>query len=185
MAAAGQVGAGALEFDGTDDYVDAGNLDVPGSEVTVAAWINSDHFSNCGASDCRILSKATGTTVQAHYLMLSTIKTGNKMRLRFRLKTGGSTTTVIASSGDLVNGQWHHVAATYDGSRIRLFVDGVEVGAKTTTGSIDVEPSVPLWIGANPPVTGSRPWDGKLDDVRLYDVGLSSGQIWNLWDSTK
>ncbi len=109
--------------------------------------------------------------------MLSTIAVGNDVRLRFRLKAGGSTTSLVASSGNFVNGQWIHVAGTYDGSNIRVYVDGVEVGSVAKTGLIDSAPAVLFWIGGNPDSPTSRPWDGKIDDVRLYDGALSQGEI--------
>ncbi len=139
--------------------------------------MNSDDLANCGASDCRIASKATGVQDQNHNIMLSTIAVGNDVRLRFRLKAGGSTTSLVASSGNFVNGQWIHVAGTYDGSNMRVYVDGVEVGSAAKTGVVGSNPAVPFWIGGNPDSPTSRPWDGKIDDVRLYDGALSPAEI--------
>ena len=51
----------ALDFDGSNDYVDAGTFDVAGSALTIAAWIYPEGLDNCSSNDCRILSKATGT----------------------------------------------------------------------------------------------------------------------------
>ncbi len=182
--AAGKVGAGSLNFDGTDDHVDLGTLDPDGTAVTLAAWINADNLANCVASDCRIASKANGTGEQDHYIMLSTIASGGGVKLRLRLKAGGTTTTLIASSGNLTDGVWTHVAATYDGSFMRVYVDGVEVGSVAKTGLMDSEPAVPFWIGGNPDSPTSRPWDGKIDDVRLYDGALSLAEIEALAGST-
>ncbi len=175
--AAGHVGAGSLDFDGTDDHVDLGFIDVPGTGFSVAAWINSDDLANCSSRDCRIVSKATGTATQDHYIMVSTVRSGGQVYLRFRIKAGGSTETLIASSGVLTNGVWAHIAATYDGSMMRVYVNGVLVGNRGKSGSIDVEPTVPMWIGGNPPSATSRPWDGKIDDVRLYDRALTDDQV--------
>lgn len=176
--AAGQVG-GALEFDGVNDYVNVDGLDVTGSEITLTAWVNSDNLFNCSAGDCRIASKATGAGEQDHFIMISTTSSGGS-KLRFRLKAGGSTQTLIASSGNIVTGQWMHVAATYDGANMRVFVDGAEVGSVAKTGTIATNPTVPFWIGNNPPTAISRPWDGKIDDVRLYNRALSPADIQEL-----
>ncbi len=174
---AGKVGLGALDFDGVDDFVDLGNLDPAGSAITLAAWINADNLANCSASDCRIASKASGTGEQDHYIMLSTISSGGGVKLRFRLKAGGTTSTLIASTGNLSDGQWTHVAATYDGANMRLFKDGTQVGVLAKTGTIDSAPAVPFWIGGNPDDATGRPWDGKIDDVRLYDRALDQFDI--------
>lgn len=175
----GQVGAGALDFDGTNDYVDVGNIDLGGAAVTFAAWISPDNLANCGSIDCRIAAKANGVSEQAHYFMLSTINSSG-VKLRFRLKAGGTTSTLIAGTGILSNGEWVHVAATYDGSNMRLYLDGAEVGIRAKTGLIDSNTIVPFWVGGNPDGATSRPWDGQIDDVRLYDSALGLGEIQDL-----
>lgn len=174
---AGKIGDASLDFGGIDGYVDLTPLAPSGSAITLAAWVNSDDLANCGSSDCRIASMANGVQEQDHNLMLSTIDSGGGVKLRFRLKAGGTTTTLIASSGNLSNGNWYHVAATYDGSFMRLYVDGDEVGSIAKTGAIDSAPAVPFWIGGNPDSPTSRPWDGRIDEVRLYDGALSEGEI--------
>ena len=165
---------GALSFDGVDDYVDLGRLNVNGTGLTIAAWINADSFVGFD-QDGRIVSKATGIQQQDHFWMLSTIRQGSETVLRFRLKTGGITDTLIAGSGNLSVGQWHHVAATYDGALMRLYLDGVEVGSLAKTGTVDVNAAAPAWIGRNPGNYG--PFDGRIDDARLYDHGLSQHEI--------
>lgn len=166
----------ALDFDGVDDLVDVGTFDVPGSELTLAAWILPQDLTNCPAADCRILAKATGTAEDAHYFMLSTIDSGG-VKLRFRLKTAGVTSTLIASAGDLFEGAWVHAAAVYDGSAMRLYLDGVEVGSTAKSGSISLDDTVPVWIGGSPGGATERPWDGLVDDVRIYDRALSQAEI--------
>lgn len=174
----GKIGEGALNFDGENNHVDLGPIhDYPSDEITVAAWINPRDLANCSAYDCRILSKATGIWTQDHYIMLSTIRSAGDVRLRFRLMTDGWTELQIASSGNLSNGEWVHVAATYDGSNMRLFVDGEEIGSVPKTGPIDNDPSVPVWIGGNPSSLLSRPWSGTIDDVRMYDRALTQQEI--------
>lgn len=170
------VGTG-LGFDGVDDHVDVGTFDVAGGALTLAAWIYPEDLTNCVASDCRILSKATGTAENDHYFMLSTIESGGSTRLRFRLKTDNSTSTLIAATGNLPEDTWVHAAAVYDGTNMHLYLDGVLVGSLGKTGSLTGNPSVPVWIGGNPPGSTERPWAGGIDEVRIYDRALSVGEI--------
>jgi hypothetical protein len=172
----GQDGS-ALVFDGVDDYVDLGSLDVHGTGLTITAWINADSFDGYYHDD-RIVSKATGTQSQDHYWMLSTIRQGSETRLRFRLKTDGNTDTLIAHSGNLLTGQWHHVAAVYDGSWMRLYLDGSEVGRLEKTGAVDMNAAVPVWIGRNP--SNDKPFHGSIDDVRIYDHNHTEQEIRDL-----
>jgi glucose/arabinose dehydrogenase len=167
-----------LSFDGVDDYVDVGMLDVAGNEVTLTAWFRADNLSNCSARDCRIIAKASGDAENDHYMMVSTIKSGTTAtRLRFRLKAGGVTTTLIAGSGDLQNNQWVHVAAVYDGTSMTLYKDGVNVGSTPKSGTITTNSSVPMWIGGSPSGATVRPWDGQIDDVTIYSRALSAAEI--------
>ncbi|MFQ5526964.1 MAG: FG-GAP-like repeat-containing protein [Thermoanaerobaculia bacterium] len=172
-----EASGGSLAFDGIDDYVDAGSFDVSGSALTLAAWIYPENLSNCSSHDCRVFSKSTGTAEADHYFMLSTISSEGGTRLRFRLKSGGTTTTLIASDGDLAENLWVHAAAVYDGATMRLFLNGAEVGETAKSGAIRANPGVPVWIGGNPIEPASKPWKGKIDDVRVYDRALSFAEL--------
>ena len=171
-------GAG-LDFDGVNDYLDVGPINVGGDAITITAWINADNLTNCSAKDCRIFSKASGTSTQDHYYMISTIKRKGDGApvLRFRLKAGGTTETLIATSGVITENQWIHIAAVYDGSTMTLYKDGIDVGNSAKSGSIDIDNTVSTWIGGNPPSATVRPWDGQIDEVKVYGIALSSAEV--------
>jgi len=144
----GNLGA---RFDGHNDYVDLGSFDIGGSRtgLTILARFKVESFA--GHSDARIISKALGTATQNHYWMLSTYAHGDRHFLRFRLRTLGYTYTLKATQGDIAPGQWQFVAATYDGLRMRLYLNDQEVGDRYASGLIDLNPSAPVWLGDNPP----------------------------------
>ena len=169
-----------LGFDGSDDYVNVGNVEVTGSALTISAWFLSTDLDNCRGQECRIISKADGVSGSAHHFMISTIARDGATRLRFRLKLAGRTHTLIASSGDIAENEWTHVAAVYDGSTMRLYKDGSEVGRLSRRGAVASAPDVPCWIGGNPVDATARPWRGRIKDVRLYDRALSSGAVGEL-----
>jgi len=165
----GRIG-GALAFDGVDDRVTMGQVDVSGGDgLTIAFWTLVDDLDN---SDARFVSKATNTSEQGHDWMVSTYD-GNTVRLR--LKAGGTTSTLVSSAGAISTGEWHHVAATYDGSTMRIFVDAAPAASASKTGAVANSSSVPLALGAQP--QGSNELDGLLDDVRIYDRALSQAEI--------
>jgi hypothetical protein len=69
---------------------------------------------------------------------------------------------------------WTHLAATYSGAQLRLYVNGALVASTPVTGSYAVN-SNPLWIGGNA-VYGEH-FRGKLDDVRVYNRALTLAEI--------
>jgi len=162
---------GALDFDGAGDRVDIGTFDVAmDSGLTLSCWFKAGGF---GVPDARLVSKATGVQTNDHYWMLSTISSTG---LRFRLKAGGSTATLATGPGELEAGRWYHVAATYDGASMKIYKDGVEVASAPKTGPIDTSSVVPAAIG-DQPMGDSKPFDGLIDDVRIYDRALTPGDI--------
>ena len=174
---------GALDFDGTDDRLDAGIIEVGGSAITLAAWFNADSFTT---SDGRIISRASGTAEQDHYWMLSTILQGNDHRLRFRLRSNDcgitTTSTLTATGGNLATGVWTHAAAVYNGSTMKLYKDGLEVGSMAKNGTLISSTSVGVGIGNQPVGDGNRPFDGILDEVMVFDRALSQSEIQDLVD---
>jgi hypothetical protein len=172
----------AIDLDGTDDLIELGKFDVVG-QITLAVWINADDFE---INDARIISKANEWGGNDHWWMLSTI---SETSLRFRLKTDdGQETATLVSDPFLEAGVWAHVAATWDGSTMRIYKDGVEVASQEKGGSVvAVDPDVNVAIGSQPPdAFASDPshvvkfFDGLIDDVRLYTRGLSEVEILEL-----
>lgn len=172
--------SGGVKFDGVNDYLNVGKFDVPGKALSISAWVWADSLTNCPYYDCRIISKSTSTAEQDHYFMISPIKVGSAIRLRFRLKTNGVTSTLIAATGNLSTKTWFHVAAVYDGATMRIYKDGVEVGSMAKSGNMTSNSNAFVWIGGNSPGAKSRPWKGQIDDVSIYSYALTKAEIADL-----
>ncbi|MGB7343264.1 MAG: LamG-like jellyroll fold domain-containing protein, partial [Pirellulaceae bacterium] len=167
----------AADFNGTNSYVDLGNLDVAGSGITMAAWINVDNF---GGGDGRIFGKSDGVFSPDHTWMLSTYDEGADNYLRFRLSAGGYTETLIANTAtSMATGQWYHVAATYDAATgdMALYLNGeqVDFARHTVGGAVDQDPSRNVWIGGNP--SGGNYLDGRIDEALLMERSMSASEI--------
>ena len=142
--------------------------------MTVAAWFKATTLPD---TDPRIVSKGhrpqrTGTLLHGEYTNAS------GPRLRFRLKTGGTTKTLIAAGQTIPVGQWVHMAATYDGTTMRLYQNGVQVGSMAASGNITGHTSAPSVIGANPNAYGV--FNGLIDEVRIYSRAMSAAEIGEL-----
>lgn len=85
--------------------------------------------------------------------------------------------TAQQPNGTLSDGQWHYIAATYDGATMRAFVDGLEVGSAAAAVTL-----------ANPGdyKVGGRPantfLDGDMDEVRLSDIARTAEEIAAAYD---
>jgi uncharacterized repeat protein (TIGR02543 family) len=167
---------GALQFDGANDYVDIGTMDIPdGPGLSIAFWIRADDFDHPNG---RFVSKTRGTAETDHYWMVSTV---NSTGLRFRLKAGGVTTTLETSTGQVQMGQWYHITATYDGAKMRIYRNGTVVAETTKTGIVDTNSAAYAALGNQPAGAGTDlAFDGLLDDVRIYDRALTSTEIGSL-----
>jgi hypothetical protein len=163
----------AIRLDGSNDYVALPTMDLTGSALTMSAWVMFTAFP--ANSDQRILSKSSGIAEQSHYWMLSQTKQGNAQRLRFRLRTGSSTTTLIASSGDLAANTWYHAVATYDGSTMKLYLNGTLVGSTAKTGTLATSTWVSVNIGRNP--DGNNYLSGAIDEVQIFNRALTQAEI--------
>lgn len=73
--------------------------------------------------------------------------------------------------------QWYHVSVTVDGGTIRLYVNGVQQATSTFSGS-PTHNSQTATIGASPSFPG-RVWNGALDEIRVWNVARTPGQIFD------
>ena len=71
-------------------------------------------------------------------------------------------------------GSWTHIALTYNGSQLVLYVNGVQVASAAVSGVIQASSSA-LWIGGNQPY--GEYFNGLIDDVRVYNRALSQPEI--------
>lgn len=168
--------ASAVLFGGLDDRVEAPAVEVAGSGLSLAAWFRAESFPGPSA-DPRIISKASGTAAGDHVFMLSTVSSGGEIRLRARVRVAGATTTLIATMGDLRTGTWYHGALTYDGSALRLYLDGAVVASTPLAGPVDQDPTIPVAIGNQPPGAGDRGFHGLIDDARILQRALGEAEV--------
>jgi hypothetical protein len=112
-----------------------------------------------------------GSNAQGKRFGLSLKRVGDK-GLEVPVFTGQQA-NVEADVG-LVDGRWHHLAATFDGSMLELYVDG-KLAARGTPALDTAGPE--LNVGRSPASQYSEHFDGLLDDLRIYDRALAADEI--------
>ena len=160
-------GCGLL-FDGVDDLVkvsDSDGLDLVGDKLTIAAWVNR---SSTGSGN--LVKKADASN--GYRLWITATGT-----LQFDLLFSGTTKTVTSTTTLPLN-QWKHITARYDGTELRVFIDGtIESATTAATGSL-VATTEALWLGYYDAT--DHHLHGHLDDLSIYDRALSDSEITDL-----
>lgn len=168
----------AVRFDGSNDHIlvphnDALALD----EGTVSFWFKADRLSGWQglvSKDSLVGRNDSCLTIYTEYSRL-------KVRCRSHWNSRG-----ISTDSVLVTGQWYHAAVTVSENKVRLYLDGQLVDEGGYNGGL---------TGATPMAFGAATWwsygnyttltdffQGAMDDVRIYDYGLSSAEITALYE---
>lgn len=167
-----KVGSFALSFDGINDYAevqDSGTLDI-NSAITISAWIKPNNLET-GLSYPSLLSKSS-----AYRLYLHTDK-----RVRFQIYDGG-TSIVSKPSQTIPDAEWTHIGATFNGSLLKVYINGELAETVSYSGSININNN-PLFLGSRNKVKAF--FGGTIDDVRIYNVALSSQKLLEVFNSSK
>jgi len=158
----------AYSFDGLDDKIevpDSPSLDITG-QISVAAWVLAS--SQKTQDIVRKGANVNGETAAPYGLALSA--TGD---IVFSLRPN-LVRTQVRQSGYLLD-QWFSIVGTYDGTTMRLYVNGRLENTAPITGTLN-ENDLPLLIGTRLGLP-SDTFDGKIDDVRIYSRVLSEEEI--------
>jgi len=166
-----------LDFDGIDDYVDCGNtasLRITGKAISLEAWIYPTDFQT-GYWKNTIIGK-DAITVSGYVF-----RYGGTGQLDFTFGDGSTWRDVSSPTNMLVLNKWQHVACTYDGSFIKLFVNGKEVASGSQTASI-TNSANNLNIGGSPQAwtdggNNNRRNYGQIDEVRIWNIVRSESEI--------
>lgn len=164
----------ALDFDGSSDYINAGNLsELDGvSAFTIAAWIKPDLIPFSGYDG---LFGRGGTNQRSPWIYGQSVT--NKMVVDIETTTGGPQDAQVISNTSIVQGIWQHVAFTWDGTNVRIYINGVQdANTGTTDGNVLATPDESTRLGAIN-FNASSYWDGQIDDFRVYKRALSPAEI--------
>ena len=142
---------------------DSASLDFT-TGMTIEAWVYPTALSGWRTV---ALKETAGGLVYALYAH------DNAPRPAAYIRVGG-VEVAVAGGSPLALNTWTHLTTTYDGSTLRLYVNGVETGSRSTGGPIQVSTGR-LRIGGN--AVWSEWFAGRIDEVRLYNRALSAAEI--------
>lgn len=159
-----------LAFDGLDDEIVIPNSTGlnPTGALTVEAWINASKWET-NIYEGTIIGKVQGEPDRGYNLGV-----GNNGCAEFQISDNGSWNG--AQSGPILEtGRWYHLAGVYDGTSVKLYINGVLQNVKTASA---LNPSTcDLMIGECPSWGGGRNFEGKIDEVRIWNIARSGSEI--------
>jgi hypothetical protein len=155
-----------LRYDGANDYVSATNATVfqVTKALSISAWIKGDSWGSGSDVDV-ILRKGDGSpnnwqlAVEDGYVALH---------------LDGNDGSGVRGNTQLKANRWYHVVGTWDGSNVRIYVNGVLDMTPTARAAPILTDTRPVYVGGR---NGSDMFDGILDDVRMYNHAIQPDEI--------
>jgi len=170
--AAGREGR-TFSFDGTSNAIvdlpgtSTGPLDITGNQLTIETWVFQTNASQSG-NDCNaqmIFAKVDNSGVVGYQMTAGSVHIATTNNPNF---------TLSYPSAFPLN-TWMHAAVTYDGSMVRLYLDGVQVASAALTGTI-IHAAPAASIG-NATADHGFGFKGRIDEVSVYNRGLTASEI--------
>ena len=155
----------ALDFDGTDDYVNIpgpSDFDFSSSDMTISMWVKFN------STDRQCLVSKRESDDKEWYLELH-----NTQGLRFAHDWSG--TNVIGFSEGTVNittGVWYHIALIKSGNSWNIYKNGESVASTTDTDPLN-NPSANLELGTLKSASWDTQFNGNMDEVRIWNTALN------------
>jgi hypothetical protein len=150
---------GTFSFDGTDDYIEFGDIQDINNNLTLSVWCNPSNLlgvQNIFTKPSQYwLHKETGTN-------------------KFRFKIETPTRYEVEANLSLSVGNWYYLVGTYNGSQLKIYVNGIEYGSLNVTGDIR-NTANSLNIGSW--LSGSDGFNGLISMANIYNRALSESEI--------
>jgi len=166
--------SGAYDFDGSNDYIIVDNVSTTGisqpdryGQISFGCWISVD---------------------SGNYILSSGSQTGSE---GFQMNNAGGTSIRTGNRDFVLNKFWsntstyQHVFITWDGNTMRAYLDGVNVSS--TSGELSSQPEKDenlFTIGTPNNSIGNYEFNGRIDDVRIYNRSLSTSEVNQIYQNT-
>ena len=167
-------GQSCLNFNGSSDDCTIRNASSlnPKDEITVEAWIKPESFGT-NIYDNSIFCKHGWGSGNAGYVL----RCGASGAVSFNVaSSGGSWQEANSKSGVISTGEWYHIAGTFDGDTVAVYVNGILVATKLYSGAMNPS-SINAKIGELAYGKGGRNFDGDIDEVKVWTKAIEEDTI--------
>ena len=145
---------------------------------TIAAWIRTNQTNQTTIADhAHIVNKGGFNSEDMGKNMNYGIWLSKNGNIQGGFETESGKNLQVSSPIKYNDGKWHYVLLTYNGSLLRLDLDGKQISTKNTNGAIpDTAGEQPLRIGANS-LDKDKFYNGSIDEIRIWNRGLTDSEI--------
>jgi len=175
----------ALHFNGSDDYFYVASPSfIDHQSGSIVFWMKTDNIagrqmvvcaSKDGATDDELIIQYRGDAADEFELLLTI--------------NGVSAWQAQTANGMISDTNWHHIAMTSDGSTVKFYVDSTlktltdDIGANAGQWFGDATDANIFSVGCLKRAAVTLPFDGLVDDVRIFDQALTTNQIQGIYNS--
>jgi hypothetical protein len=144
------------------------------SQFSVAAWFKTTN--NFGSNAYIVNKGGSGSDSSGRNMNYGIWMTGSE-RIGAGFETRSGSDIIATTPVSYNDGKWHYVVVTYGGSTVRIYVDGVQVATKSTSGAIpDNTGTQPVRVGANSLALNGY-FTGNVDEVRIWNRALTTQEV--------
>lgn len=178
------VSGSALSFDGQSSYVnipDSQSLRPVGNQLSVEFWFKPTITLDSSTPASLFIDKGNSYAFWINMAPQQPVPNG---KIGFIVSVDSPYYNgywVETTTSQWLAGSWYHIVGTYDGSFLKIYVNGVLENSMALAGTYLTSDSYPLAIGAYDMAAGWRPWffNGAIDEVRIYNYARTAQEIQN------
>ena len=159
-----------MSMNGTNQYISTGHINLDSADVTMEGYVKVTAFKTAAPYTSTVMS--IDSSVGAAQLQIGNATVANKVQ--FNLKVGGSM-QALTSNATLTAGTWYHIAGTYDGAYMRIYINGVIDDSLAATGYVSAKG--PLYIGVDSAASPTSFFNGAVDELRVWTNARTAAEI--------
>jgi X-X-X-Leu-X-X-Gly heptad repeat protein len=160
---------------GNNDYISMGTPSSLGltNTGTLAAWFKTGNHTGYPV----IVGNANYVTDRNGYLLSINDVFDGAGTVRLEVDSGSASVS-INSANAYDDNQWHYAVGTWDGSNLKIYIDGEAANTPVAQGGVNAVSGVnPVIIGRDPGNDATSNFDGNIDEVRIYSRALSAAEV--------
>ena len=168
------VNGGSIVFDGTNDYVSVPRPSsiVTGGQITISLWAKWLSTGTDTSTIQALIDNDHRNSPLQGFVIQDRPDLAKSLTFSPKPDIDGAVSTFVVG-----NGSWHHITGTYDGSTVKLYIDGnLNAQVSQSGGLATVQPNITLgqWQGAGSP---ARHLNGNIAQASIYSRALSASEV--------